>query len=367
MVRIGIVGLGFMGMTHFEGSTKFKVDPKSGLRKIAGSKLKNGKVVAFATRDEARRNGDWTSIQGNFGPRGERNDLSGVAAYADYAEMLKDPNIDLIDVCLPPDMHEKVVLDAIAAKKHVIVEKPIAIDVAAADRMVKAAEKAGVMLMVAQVLPFFPEFAFAAESIKSGTYGKLKAAHFRRVICQPDWSAALGDFKKSGGWGIDLHIHDNHFINSICGTPREVFSRGSLVEGFINHVHTSYVYEDPSLAVTAVSGGIAAKGLQFAHGFELYLEDATILYGGGTYAGEWVLDRPLTLITNSGKKVTQPKLKAGTEWCSAFTAELQTAVNSVESGTVSPMLSGTMARDALKLCYAEAKSIASGRLAKVSS
>ena len=52
MVRIGIIGIGFMGMTHFEGATKFKDDAKSGRRKISGSKLKGGKVTAIATRNQ---------------------------------------------------------------------------------------------------------------------------------------------------------------------------------------------------------------------------------------------------------------------------------------------------------------------------
>lgn len=365
MVRIGIVGVGFMGMTHFEGAMKFNEDSSTGKRKLAGSKLKNGRVTAIATRDAKKLGGDWRGIQGNFGPRGGLNDLGNVKGYADYHDLLNDPEIDLVDVCLPTDQHEKVVLECIAAGKHTLVEKPIAVDLAAADRMVKAADKAGVTLMVAQVLPFFPEFAYVAEVIKSEKYGRLRAAHFRRVICQPDWSAGMSDFKKLGGWGVDLHIHDNHYISSICGVPKEVFSRGALMDGLVNHVHTSYVYDDPNLAVTCVSGGIAAKGLNFAHGFEIYLDNATIVYGGGTYDGQWASDRPLTLITNSGKKVTQPKLKGGTEWCSAFTAELQAAVDGLTTGQVPPMLSGTMARDALKLCYAEAKSISSGKLVKV--
>lgn len=367
MVRIGIIGLGFMGMTHFEGAMKFKEDAASGRRKLAGSKLKNAKVTAIATRDAKKLAGDWRSIQGNFGPRGGLNDLVGVKGYADYRDLLKDPDIDLVDVCLPTDQHEAVVLEAIAVGKNVLVEKPIAVEVAAADRMVKAADKAGVKLMVAQVLPFFPEFSYVADLIKSEKYGKLRAAHFRRVICQPDWSAGMSDFKKLGGWGVDLHIHDNHFISSICGVPKEVFSRGALMEGLVNHVHSSYVYEDPNLAVSCVSGGIAAKGLNFAHGFEIYLENATVVYSAGTYDGQWVADRPLSLITNTGKaKVSQPKLKGGTEWCSAFTAELQAAVDGLSTGQIPAMLSGTMARDALKLCYAEAKSIASGKLVKLS-
>ena len=365
MVRIGIIGVGFMGMTHFEGAMKFKDDASSGRRKLVGSKLKNARVTAIATRDAKKLDGDWTSIQGNFGPRGGLNDLVGEKKYADYHEMLNDPEIDLIDVCLPTDQHEKVVLECIAAGKNTLVEKPIAVDLAAADRMVKAAEKKGVKLLVAHVLPFFSEFAYIADLIKTQKYGKLRAAHFRRVICQPDWSAGMSDFKKLGGWGVDLHIHDNHFISAVCGVPKEVFSRGALMDGLVNHVHTSYVFDDPNVAVTAVSGGIAAKGLNFAHGFEVYLDNATVVYGGGTYDGQWVSDRPLTLLTNSGKKVTQPKLKGGTEWCSAFTAELQAAVDGLVTGEVPAMLSATMARDALKLCYAEAKSISSGRLVKV--
>lgn len=365
-VRIGIIGLGFMGMTHFEGANRFKDDPKSGRRRISGSKLKNGKVTAIATRNPKKLDGDWRSIQGNFGPPGALNDLSKIKTYSDYHELLADPEIDLVDVCLPVEQHEQVALEAIKAGKHVMVEKPISVDLKAANRMVKAAEQADVQLMVAHVLPFFPEFEFALSAVSSGKYGKLKAAHFRRVIAPPAWSSSLSDFRNAGGWGVDLHIHDNHFISTLCGVPKQVFSRGTLVEGFVNHVHSNYVYEDPELAVSCVSGGIAAQGLAFAHGFELFLEDATIAFSAGTYDGEWSVDRELTLMTNKGRKVTTPKLKGGSEWCAAFTAELQAAVDGVVSGETSKMLSGAMARDALKLCYAEAKSIASGRIAKVS-
>ena len=365
MLRIGIIGIGFMGMTHFEGATRFAEAKGSRRRRVSRSKLKGAKVAAIATRSARKLAGDWTSIQGNFGPRGSLNDLGSTKTYCDYHDLLADPDIDLVDICLPTDQHEQVVLESIRAGKHTLVEKPIAVDLQAANRMVRAAERAGVQLLVGHVLPFFPEFACAADVVASGRYGKLRAAHFRRVICEPDWSTDMSDFRKLGGWGVDLHIHDNHFINTICGVPSHVFARGTLIDGLVNHVHTSYVYDDPDLAVTCVSGGIAAKGLDFAHGFEMYLDNATIVYSGGTYDKEWVTDRELTLITNRGKKVQKPKLKGGAEWCSAFTAELQAAVDGIRTGEPNHMLSGTLARDSLKLCYAEAKSIASGRAVKV--
>lgn len=348
MVNIGIIGLGFMGYTHFTGAQR----------------LRGGKVTAIATRNAKKRTGDWTSIQGNFGPRGGHVDLSKVRAYAEYEELLNDPEIHLVDICLPTDLHEKVVTDAIAAGKHVLVEKPIAVDLKAADRMVKAAEKAGVLLMVAHVLPFVPEFKFALETVQSGKHGKPLGAHFRRVISPPDWSGEMSDFRKLGGWGIDLHIHDNHFISLLCGRPTQVFSRGLLAEGFVNHVQTSYIFEGSGPAVTCVSGGIAAKGHQFGHGFEIYLEKATLLFSAGTVGGESVVDRPLTVITQDGK-TREVRPKGGEEWCSAFTGELQAAVKAVKENHLSPLLSGTLARDALKLCYAEAKSIETGKLITV--
>lgn len=358
MVRIGIVGVGFMGWAHFSGAMKF-----TDAGRITGSKLKGGTVTTICSRSPEKLIGDWTSIQGNYGPRGIKLDLTKIVAYDDYRQMFASPDIDLIDICLPNDQHEDVAIAALNAGKDVLIEKPISVDLKSAERMVAAAKKTGRRLMVAQVLPFFPEFKFVADTIASGKYGKLRAANFRRVISSPKWSSDMSDFRKLGGWGIDLHIHDNHFISLICGVPQQVFSRGILQEGFVNHVHTQYVYDNPELAVSCVSGGIAADGLAFSSGFEIYLDNATLLYSAGTLGGEWVQDRPLTLIT--GGKVTQPKLKGGAEWCSAFTAELQTAVDAVKNGDVSPLLSAELARDALKVCYAESKSIQTNKPVKV--
>lgn len=350
MIKIGIVGIGFMGMTHFE----------------AARKVRGAQVAAIATRSEKKLAGDWSDIQGNFGPRGSAaTDLTGIAKYRDHRELFADPTIDLVDICLPTDQHEEVVLEALAAGKHVLVEKPIAIDLPVAERMVAAARQANRMLMVAQVLPFFPEFRWVREAVQGGQYGALRAASFRRVIAQPNWSSDMSDFRKLGGWGIDLHIHDNHYIGLLCGQPKAVFSRGLLMDGLVNHVTTQYLFENPDLSVSAISGGIAAAGLKFGHSLELFLEKATIQFDAGTYGDAWVVNRPLTLITNDGE-VTSPNPGGGSEWCSAFTDELQTAVDGLQAGQEPRILSGQLALDALRICHAEAQSIATGQLVQLS-
>jgi predicted dehydrogenase len=204
MVRIGIVGIGFMGMIHY----------------LATSKLAGGQVGAICSRDPKKLAGDWTGIQGNFGPPGSEMDLSGISAYPRIDDLLADPSIDLVDLCVPNDEHAKLTIQALEAGKHVLVEKPIALNSADGRAMVDAARASGKLLMVAHVLPFFPEFAFAREAVLSGRYGSLKAAHLSRVIARPDWSSGIIDSDRSGGPAIDLHIHDTHFVGLVCGVPK---------------------------------------------------------------------------------------------------------------------------------------------------
>jgi len=244
------------------------------------------------------------------------------------------------------------------------VEKPIAVGLDDAREIVDAASAAGVPLFVAHVLPFMPEFRFAADAIRSETYGKLLGGHMRRVICPPDWSDGMSDFRKLGGWGIDLHIHDNHFVTYACGRPQTVYSRGLLQDGLVNHVHTSYGWDNGGPAVTSVSGGIAASGLQFGHGFDFYYENATMLFEAGTYGGEWTVDRPLSLILNDGT-VTAPELNSSDSWCAAFTEELRTVAASVLDGEPPGALDAQTALDALEVCYAEARSIESRAVCEV--
>jgi predicted dehydrogenase len=344
MVGIGIVGIGFMGMIHYH----------------AARKMKGAEVVAVCSRDPKKLAGDWTSIQGNFGPRGTRMDLSGVACYPDFDALLADPRVDLVDLCVPNDGHAPMAMQALQAGKHVLVEKPIALATAAADAMVTAAQAAGKLLMVGHVLPFFPEFAFALEAVGSGRFGSLRAAHLVRVISKPDWSSGIADAERSGGPAIDLHIHDTHFIALICGTPRAVHSRGIVEDGAVVHLNTQYLYDTPNLAVSCVSGALSQAGRPFAHGFELYFDRATLAFEFANLGGESHVCMPLSVILPDGK-VERPELGSG-DPVDSFALELEVAAGAVASGREAPRLSGNLARQALKLCLAEIESVKTRRV-----
>ncbi len=340
MVRIGIIGVGFMGMIHF----------------LAARRLQGAQVAALCSRDEKKLAGDWRSIQGNFGPRGEMMDLAALKKYRSLDDLLADPDIDLVDVCNPTHLHPDTAIRALRAGKHVLVEKAIALDTKDADAMLEAARQANRLLMVAHVLPFVPEFAYAAQAVRSGQYGKLLGGHFKRVISRPDWSAEIGDASKTGGPAVDLHIHDTHFIGLLCGVPGQVFSTGVIEGDAVAYLTTQYLYGPGGPAVSCSSGAVAQKGRPFVHGFEIYLEKATLTFESGAC--------PLTLLTADGK-VDKPQIAGGGDDTAAFTLELQAAVDGVRAGRAPDLLSGQLARDALVLCHRECDSVRTGRAVAV--
>jgi predicted dehydrogenase len=152
--------------------------------------------------------------------------------------------------------------------------------------------------------------------------------------------------------GIDLHIHDTHFIRMMFGPPREVRSRGLLVgDGLLDYVTTQYVFDDPGLIVTSQSGAINAAGRPFTQGFELQLERATIVFESGTI--------PLTVYGADGT-TTHPVLPPRTD-VDSFVDQIQRVVNTVTSGADPGPLAAERAREALALCLAEAESVRLGR------
>lgn len=341
-IKIGIVGLGFMGMIHY----------------LAAGKLKGASVTAICSRDKKKLAGDWRGIRGNFGPAGTKMDLGDINRYESFDDLLADPSIDLVDVCTPTHLHEPMALAALKAGKHVLVEKAIALEIKAADAMVKAATRAGKLLMVAHVLPFFPEFTFAHQAVAGGQYGKLLGGHFKRVISKPDWSADIGDAAKTGGPAVDLHIHDTHFIGLIAGVPARVFASGlAEPDGSVQYLTTNYLYGEKGPAISCSSGAVAMSGRQFVHGYEIYLEKATLVYESGTI--------PLTVIPQGGKP-KPAKLPAASGELSAFTDEIQAAADGVKAGRAPDLLSGQLARDALALCHKECQSVRTGKVVSVS-
>lgn len=342
MIRVGLAGVGFMGWIHY----------------LAYQRSEVAKLTAFSSREDKKRAGDWRGIQGNFGPPGEQIDVSSMKTYATLDEMVRDPDLDVIDICLPPHLHVDAALAALKHGKHVFCEKPLALNTADCDKILNAASRNNRLVMVAQVLPYIGPFTYAAKVAASGEYGKPIGGYFKRIISNPDWIPDFFDPQRVGGPLVDLHVHDAHFIRLLFGMPERVYSRGSTRGQVAKFCHTIFEFKDKNLAVAASSGTLDQSGRPFTHGFELYLEKATLQF---EFAGfvDGAETMPLKVLESSGK-VVRPELPAADD-VSAFVDEIRDMANSVKQGKVLPCLDGLLARDAIHLCLCEQESVFAGK------
>lgn len=342
MLRIGIAGLGFMGMVHY----------------LNYQRIRGATVAAIATPEPERRAGDWRKIKGNFGPPGKQMDLSGVETYASVDEMIESAEVDAIDITLPPSLHAAAAVKALAAGLDVFCEKPIAMTAVEGRKMVKAATKASKQLLIGHVLPFFPEYAWALKLIRSKKYGEMIGGSFRRVISDPAWLANYWSAEHVGGPMLDLHIHDAHFIRLVFGRPESLSTIGRTHNGLPEFWHTQFRFESGA-TVEATSGTIDQQGRPFDHGFEIHLEDATLLFEFAVLGGEGRYLCPPTVLDSSGK-AKEAKLDGG-DPMDAFAAELKEVTRSFSSGKPCETLGSQLALDAVEMCLAQSKSLATGR------
>jgi UDP-N-acetylglucosamine 3-dehydrogenase len=153
---------------------------------------------------------------------------SDIPLFESLSLALTGTDIDIVDICTPTTTHVDIALVAAAAGKHLFVEKPLARNLADCDRIIEAAEKAGVNLMVGHVVRFFPEFAAAKRSVDSGAVGVPATIRTSRTAGHPKggWNNWFADPALSGGVLLDMAIHDMDWIRWCFGPVDRVFAKG---------------------------------------------------------------------------------------------------------------------------------------------
>jgi predicted dehydrogenase len=212
-------------------------------------------------------------------------------------------DIDAVCICTPTDTHVDIAAAAMRAGKHVMLEKPVALQVGEVARLADVALKTKRLCMPAHCMRFWPGWPLLRDVIQHGTYGAVRAAAFTRIAATPDWNDAFyHDRKRSGGALFDLHIHDVDFILWCFGEPQHV-----ECDGTIDDVTARYVFEHahafehaggrPASAITARGAWLTA-GTPFSMRYHVALEQATFDFAhDGT--------PPLT-ITRNGRSEAVP-------------------------------------------------------------
>jgi predicted dehydrogenase len=334
MVRVALVGLGFMGKTHLG----------------AYQKISDVEVVALC--DPRRENLKVNRLEtgGNIASASGSIDLSSARTYCDYQDMLSAGGFDFVDICAPTFLHADYTIRALDAGYHVFCEKPMALTIDETARMLAHVRKTGRLFSVGQCLRFWPAYADVKTLIDSGRFGRVRYAEFARLSSPPRWATGnwMSDSRLSGNAALDLHIHDVDMVLHLFGAPRAVRSHGVKEgDGSISHITTFYEY--PDLAVQTSGGWICAGSFGFTMRALYVLEGATIEL-------DFSKSPVVTVYPDSDPKYSLPLAEGD-----GYFHELKDFVDGVAKGQLSGIVTGRSAAESVKLCLLEIESVKDGR------
>ncbi len=333
-VGIGVIGLGFMGRTHVAAYERARVDGAA------------CRLVAVSDRDPERLTGG-AEDSGNLdsGSGGEQLfDPDEVSVFTDVDELLADESVDLVSVCTHTDTHVAMATRALRAGKHVLVEKPVSLDVAGVEALMRAAEEAGRFCMPAMCMRFWPGWDWLKDAVQGGTYGRVVSARFERLGAAPSWGGGFyGDLTRSGGALFDLHVHDVDFVYHLFGCPEAVCSSGTLA-----HVSSSFEFADIPGLVVAEGGWMTAAGFGFRMRYLVEFERAVADFD--------LLRDPVLLVHGDG----EPEVVALADE-TGYDGEVRHAVDLSLGKRIAPIAPLADAAEVTRLLLGERQSLECGR------
>lgn len=325
MLRVAIIGAGTMGGVH---SNSYK-------------DIKNAKVVSIC---------DLCPEKAQFAAAAH-----GAKCYIDYDKMLKNEEIDMVDICLPTYLHKDFALKAISSGKHVFCEKPIALNIKDAEEMVHAARDKEVKFSVGHVVRFFPAYSKAAQKINEGKIGTPKLIRTTRTGAYPSWSWNnwYSNYECSGGPIVDLVIHDIDWIRHNFGEVERVYARDLAGRNLKNMDHCLITLRLKNGAIAHIEGSWAyPKGSIFGTTFEIIGTEGQIEFDSRASAPikKYVLNETSMHLTIESPLFPDEE---------PYTKELQEFIDSIIEDRV-PLISGEDAIKALRISLAAVRSARTG-------
>lgn len=267
MLKIGIVGFGFMGRMHFDNYVRLQAEGMP-IELVAICDIKI---------DEIKDGSTW----GNIETAQSVYDLSPYRLYDNIDDMLANEELDIVDLALPTPIHADYSCSLLEAGKHVFCEKPIALHSVDGYRMAETAKRTGNKLMIGQCLRFWPAYELLKECVEDKRYGEVVSGNFFRGGASPQgW---FMDGTQSGGCMVDMHVHDTDVINWLFGAPTHVSSlaRNNVAGSAYDTVSTNYAYPDGKV-INAQADWTLQGDFGFSMTYRVNFEKGNLVFDGNT-------------------------------------------------------------------------------------
>ncbi|ARX88007.1 dehydrogenase [Streptomyces alboflavus] len=326
-LHIGLLGAGGIARAHLPGW------------------LELGAKVAVHTLD-----GSAEKLAAEYAARGHD-----VTAVPTLPELLADCRA--VDICTPTPTHKDLALAAIAAGRHVVCEKPLALTVADAEDIAAAADAAGVRLHPAHVVRYFPAYAAMRDAVVRAELGAVAVLRFTRGGARPQWAPWFGDPAQSGGVIMDLMVHDIDIARWVAGDVVRVHARTRGVEHATGApagvVTATAVLTHASGAVSHVSGLWGLPDQRFRTTFRIAGADGLLCHDSTAVPG--------FRITAQGERAANEGIPSSPMTESPYLSELREFAASWDDPAVRPRVSARDGIEAVRIACAAVESSRTGR------
>jgi predicted dehydrogenase len=302
-INVGIIGLGGMGRLHHSCYT---ANP-------------HARIVALCDVDPQKARGIWGDLALNIrSEESQTTSQEGVAAYTEYADLIADPNVQAVDICLPTHLHAEVAIAALKAGKDVLCEKPLALNTAECSAVEQVVHETGRRLMVGHCLRYWPQYLAAEEEIRSGKHGDWLYARFHRSSGAPTWSWEnwLLTGSRSGGVVLDMHVHDADTALWWFGAPQNIVASGIQSDDLPLVVDATWEYGAKRVNL---HGSWDMNGGDFRYAFQVVMERGTISFDSAHGKS--------SLILHSGAQQTEIPITDA----SAYQAEIDDFIDAIRT------------------------------------
>lgn len=335
-INVGFIGCGRIADLHYPG---YKNNPEAKIYAVCDKQ----KELAL------QRKSEWGAVK----------------YYTDYREMLRDSDLDAVEILSPHTLHEVMLIDAAMAGKHIMLQKPMTISLHSADRMLEVAEKTDIVLKVTDNYLFYPPIVLAKKMIDQGEIGVPLNLRIKMIS------------GGSGGWDVPSSAWEWRMAEKEAGRGMQTFDHGHhlwatawFLMGDIERVtawidSADGIVDSPAVVMWKYKDDVKYGMCEYTHAADMnipskyYANDEWMEITGSKgiivihrCTGN-IKDGPGVSMFKDGVWKYYPDVK--TDWGEGF---INSTLNFIESihGKAKPLLSGGQAREILKLNLAISKS-----------
>jgi predicted dehydrogenase len=281
--------------------------------------------------------------------------------YDDYRKLLDDPDIEAVEILTPQKLHEQMVCEAAAAGKHILIQKPMAIDLASADRMIAAAATSGKVYKVIENYIFYPPIVFAKHLLDAGEIGAPLTMRIKFIsgssggweVSNEAWAWRMQE--NAEGRGMQTFDHGHHMWSVACYFMGEIERVCAWIDSY------DQIIDCPATIMWKYKGGVQYGTCDYTHAYEMHVPS-------DYYANdEWfeltgskgiIQVRRCTGKINPGPVVSLFNGRTWThcdqiesDWAAGFVASTHNFIAAIK-GDEAPRLSGPEARQILAFALA---------------